>query len=124
MRLKRFGLYVWSILLLRRFSSLSFLGSWRSTNHGLLYDPNLLLYIPVYLIDTMNLSNSVCLQYQTYMDAFRKLESFENIPGHDFFSLLGDHNFMSVQIFDDECMIAEEGCGSASIFGEKPAYVY
>lgn len=38
MQLKRYGLYVWNRLLPREFSSLSYLGFWRSTNHGLLYD--------------------------------------------------------------------------------------
>lgn len=124
MRLKRYGLYVWSKLLLRRFSSLSFLGSWRSTNHGLLYDPNPIFYITCLFDQCHEFEHSLFLRYRTSINAFRKFESCENISGHDFFSLFGNHNFISVQIFDDQCIIAEEGCGSTSIFGKKPTYVY
>lgn len=63
-------------------------------------------------------------KYQTSINVFSELERCENMPGHDLFSLFGDHNFISVQIFDDQCIIAEEGCGSTSIFGKKPTYVY
>ncbi|GMQ09476.1 hypothetical protein CsSME_00052845 [Camellia sinensis var. sinensis] len=42
MWLKRFGLFVWSPLFHRKFSSLAYLGSWRSTNHGLWYESTLL----------------------------------------------------------------------------------
>ena len=38
MQLKRFGPYVWNRLFHRKFSFLSYLGSWRSTNPGQLYE--------------------------------------------------------------------------------------